>query len=300
MQAQLRKRTLVLAAMWLALAVTAPDRPVAQQANTRPGQSVTPLPDGRWLLVGGVGSEAWVGIFDPVAGSTESLPDSPGTRRAWHTATLLPDGAVLVAGGVDAGGRLVTSVERFDVETRMFQPLSPAGLAPRVGHSATLLTDGRVLFAGGAGPDGAPLDSADLWDPMFGGSPVAAPLTAARRGHRAELLADGTVRITGGTAGTRQGAAGPEIYDPASGTFVAARGPNEPGQREPRLAAAVPRNGATDVPVATRIALRFSPPLDVRTVHAGSIQRGRPAQSSTPASYLRKADGSSLSRLQNR
>jgi hypothetical protein len=93
-------------------------KPTSAQAPTVNGQSATLLPDGRWLLLGGVGVEGMVALLDPVSGERMVLPSQPGRPRAWHSATLLADGAVLIAGGLDADGEAVTTVERFELGTQ--------------------------------------------------------------------------------------------------------------------------------------------------------------------------------------
>src|SRR5262245_61834711 len=65
------------------------------------GESRTPLAGGRWLLIGGErenGPVPAVSIFDPVLRTTVRLPARLHEARAWHSATILPDGATLVAG----------------------------------------------------------------------------------------------------------------------------------------------------------------------------------------------------------
>ena len=83
--------------------------------------------------------------------------------RSWHTATVLPDGTVLVAGGVGDDGQIVQDVERFDPATGELAAVTDSSFTPRAHHTATLLTDGRVLFAGGETPGGGGL-RAELWD----------------------------------------------------------------------------------------------------------------------------------------
>jgi len=250
--------------------------PVAQQPSaSRPassGQSRTLLPDGRWLLMGGENTQTVVAILDPATGRTTALATHPDTPRAWHTATVLPDGGVLIAGGVDASGKLASTIERFDLGTQSFQTLSSAGLLARSHHTATLLTDGRILFTGGIGGESRPLDTADLWNPSLGGSPVSSFLEAPRSGHSATLLADGRVALVGGRNGNSRDSA-VEVFDPSSQSFqrVAALGP-EAGERVPLLTGAVPGNGEANVDLVPRITLRFSPPLDVRSLTENAIR----------------------------
>src|SRR5437868_10186037 len=71
-----------------------------------------------------------------------------GEPRADHTATLLPDGRVLIAGGLVENGIFLDSMELYDPRTGSFKPAGTMS-SKRVGHSATLLPGGRVLLAGG-------------------------------------------------------------------------------------------------------------------------------------------------------
>jgi hypothetical protein len=83
------------------------------------------------------------------------------TGRDDHTATLLSDGRVLVAGGGD-GSEAVASAELYDPKTATFSPTGSMATG-RDDHTATLLSDGRVLIAGGGG--GLPDASAELYQP---------------------------------------------------------------------------------------------------------------------------------------
>jgi hypothetical protein len=139
------------------------------------GYDGTGLPDGRVLLIGGGAGEAWgegqgvavavAEIWDPVS-MTFAPAGSLIEPRMWHTATLLPDGRVLVAGGVPAGepGAPLATAELWDPVSMTFSPAASLAVA-RGGHSATLMPDGRVVIAGGSGPDEVPLDSTEIWDP---------------------------------------------------------------------------------------------------------------------------------------
>src|SRR5206468_11822090 len=132
---------------WTATAQQRPPRMPANAADT--GQTATRLADGRWLLLGSEGAESAASLWNPQTGSAD--PSGGGTHvpRAWHSATLLPDGTVLIAGGRGPTGEIVQIAELFDPNASAFMPITMDGGTPRAGHSATLLTDGRVLIAGG-------------------------------------------------------------------------------------------------------------------------------------------------------
>jgi hypothetical protein len=113
---------LVLASMPLS---SGPRRP--GPAVTVPGETATRLPDGSFLIVGGLGAAGPMmaaAIWDPRAGARISLPVGLEHARAWHTATPLPDGGVLIRGGVGADGGIVDAVERFHPKTRVFETLA--------------------------------------------------------------------------------------------------------------------------------------------------------------------------------
>lgn len=124
--------------------------------------------------------------------------------RQGHTATLLPDGSVLVVGGYGARGTGVDdgpttpSAERFDPASGTWRAAGSL-LVGRQGHTATPLPDGTVLVVGGYGDDG-PLASAEIYDPRRDRWTVTGDLLAARGEHTATLLADGSVLVAGGYA----------------------------------------------------------------------------------------------------
>jgi hypothetical protein len=158
---------------------------------------------------------------DPGVSSAPSPPGVVGTgsmaiARATHSATLLADGTVLVAGGYD-GDCHIRDTELYDPATRAFRQ-GPSLSAARCGHSAIALRDGRLLLVGGWGLRD-PLASADLFDPGRGTFASTGSMSVARGGGTATLLGDGTVLVTGGTDGTRM-LASAERYDPRSGLFA--------------------------------------------------------------------------------
>ena len=148
-------------------AMLAAASPQSSSAFQLPGQSFTPLPDGRWLVLGGYGASgpvdtAWV--VDPSQASATKLSNSLLHSRALHTATLLPDGTVLIVGGVDGPGGLEGTVERFTPQTMAFAMVEGSGLTQRAQHTATLLTDGRLLIAGGSTQSERAAESAEVFD----------------------------------------------------------------------------------------------------------------------------------------
>jgi WD40 repeat protein len=188
------------------------------------GQGVTLLPDGRWLFTGGTnstGPQATVTLWQP---QTHEITHSSSLRvpRAWHSATVLPDGTVLVFGGLGLDGQVVTESEVFFPATNTVVPFATIGLTPRTHHSATLLTDGSVLLAGGVDHTDAVLNTAELWDFHNPHSPIRIPqlLTTARRDHTAVLLPTGNVLLWGGKDATGTGLKDGESYNPVQRSFT--------------------------------------------------------------------------------
>ena len=118
------------------------------------------------------------------------------TARAYHTATSLPNGKVLIAGGGTDPSVPLASAELYDPVSKTFSPTGSMGTA-RAYHTATLLPGGTVLIAGGTGPSGR-LASAELYDPKTGTFSSALPMGSVREQHAASLLVNGKVLIAGG------------------------------------------------------------------------------------------------------
>ena len=140
-------------------------------------------------------------------------------RSIKHTATLLPDGKVLVVGGMQSGDITANSAEVYDPVADTWTVVSALNSA-RGYHTATLLPGGKVLVAGGY--DGSIVSSAELYDPAVDTWTVVAPLNTGRFFQAAVLLPNGKVLVTGGTSGTYSGAelASAEVYDPALNTWT--------------------------------------------------------------------------------
>ncbi|KYG11324.1 hypothetical protein BE21_57850 [Sorangium cellulosum] len=192
--------------------------------TARANHAATLLLDGRVLIVGGYAPSGALDsneVFDPDSGQGGrwSTGKPMSAARADPTATLLPDGRVLVAGGRGPDGAL-DSAELFDPESGAWSALPPM-LTARAAHTATLLPDGRVLVAGGEGPDGA-LDGAELFDPATGAWSEPPPMLTARAAHTATLLPDGRVLVAGGE-GPDGALDGAELFNPTSRTWLAVR-----------------------------------------------------------------------------
>lgn len=139
------------------------------------------------------------------------------TRRAAHTATLLGNGKVLVAGGFAGDETNLASAEIFDSKTNTFSSAGNMSFS-RSGHSATVLPDGKVLIAGGY--NGNYLDSAEIYDANTGKFTPTGKMTLPRSGQTAVLLNNGKVLLAGGVGTGWTFLAETEVYDPASNTFT--------------------------------------------------------------------------------
>ena len=161
----------------------------------------------------------WAAVHVSIA-----LAQSPGTftpagnmstPRGGHTAILLANGKVLIAGGA-GGGSILSNAELYDPLTATFTATGSM-ITPRYVHTATLLLDGRVLIAGGYFRTRTSLPtataSAELYDPSTGTFTATSGMTTSRVGHTATLLLNGKVLIAGAGPG--------ELYDPVTSAFTA-------------------------------------------------------------------------------
>jgi hypothetical protein len=143
------------------------------------------------------------------------------TARDSHTATLLFNRKVLVAGGSGSEGATLASAELYDTAAGTWSITGSLNGA-RLFHTATLLPDGKVLVAGGwyCTPNCTALASAELYNPATGTWTPTGSLNDAREGHTATPLDDGRVLVAGGL-GSNGPLASAELYDPATGAWTA-------------------------------------------------------------------------------
>jgi hypothetical protein len=204
--------------------------PTGYLTTERTSHTATLLTSGKVLIAGGwatlSGWPVWASaeLYDPSA-KTFSATGSMTTPRTGHTATPLPDGTVLIAGGgaivdVGYGGSAQASAELYDPSAGTFVA-SGSMTDGRSEHTATLLNTGQVLITGGYNYATAGIQNylatAELYDPLTGRFTATGSMNAARAWHTATLLANGKVLIDGGGAGDSEPS--PELYDPATGMF---------------------------------------------------------------------------------
>jgi hypothetical protein len=153
---------------------------------------------------------------------TFTATGSMATPRAFHTATLLVNGMVLIAGGTTDFIGPVATAEIYDPAKGTF---TAAGnmTSPRSGHTATVLPDGKVLIAGGTvsiNQGMVPSNGAETYDPSTGAFAATGNMVSGHVCQQAILLGNGKVLIVGGSSSGQPPQA--ELYDPAAGTFAPA------------------------------------------------------------------------------
>jgi WD40 repeat protein len=134
-------------------------------------------------------------------------------ERSFHTATLLPSGKVLVAGGFNKSGASLATSEVYDPASRTFTSTANNMPNKAAGHTATLLSNGKVLVVGGGNSSSQVYDpSTNTWGPSGG--------SGARSYHTATVLNNGQVLIAGGSDNSGKALSSAVLYDPVAGSFT--------------------------------------------------------------------------------
>lgn len=278
----------------------------APLTETRRLHTMTRLANGRILAAAGAAGAfrypvpglTSAELYDPVRG-TWTPTGSLGEARSGHSATLLADGRVLVAGGdairsPQTGGTL-RSAELYDPKTGTWTATGSMTDA-RWAHEAVLLGDGRVLVVGGeASGVTSCLAFCEVYDPATGAWTPTGSLATPRSVHQATRLADGSVLVTGGL---NQGMVNgwvldthshrtTERYDPGTGTWSPAEPMPAPRSFHRAVALASGKVlvfGGTDsatLDIGYRNATLYDP-LARRWTPAGGLGTGRWGFGATP------------------
>lgn len=188
------------------------------------------LATGKVLVAGGCtnlnsngcgGVTAAAEVFDPSTGKWSST----GPMRAARgnlTATLLPNGKVLVAGGINAANNPLATAELYNPSTGKWTATGSLNVA-RDEHTATLLATGKVLAAGGENTAGVTTNRTELYNPSTGKWTFTGNLNASRLEHTVTMLMNGNVLIAGGnnvTVNATKVLGTVELYNPSTGAWT--------------------------------------------------------------------------------
>jgi hypothetical protein len=198
----------------------------AELAIPRKGHTATRLSDDLGapvLIVGGLDisnqpiarAELYKPLIEEMAPAAQFAPTMVVPRRN-HKAVRIPDGSVLVVGGLDASGQPVRTLELFTLDAGFVDAGTLPATAGIIDFTVTPLPDGNVLLSGGRDEFNSPVATSFIirLDPLGGTLDVVTTdrLATARARHQATMLCDGTVMLVGGTLL----AARAERYNPSS------------------------------------------------------------------------------------
>jgi N-acetylneuraminic acid mutarotase len=180
---------------------------------------VVPLVIAVWLILR---------IFNDDKAGSPGAVSTMGTARWNHTATLLPNGKVLIVGGLARVANAVmpislSSTELYDPSSNSWSPSGALAIA-RESHTATLLPSGKVLVVGGVAEGHDASRTAELYDSASESWSPAGKMAKARSsywGHTATLLLSGKVLVAAGSRGSATDGTA-ELYDPSTNTWSSA------------------------------------------------------------------------------
>jgi len=163
-----------------------------------------------------------VEIYNPSTGTWSAASPLHAARGAFST-TLLSNGQVLVAGGINAANNPINSVEKYDPASGQWILTGQLKVA-RDEQTATLLPNGNVLVAGGENRSNASTATAELYNPATKRWTLTGSMSGARLEHAAVLLPNGSVLVSGGnkvTANATTVLSSAEPYNPSTGMWTA-------------------------------------------------------------------------------
>ena len=206
----------------------------APMNTPRLGATLTLLANGNVLTTGGTSADTASGagggqtirpdataeIYNTQTGRWSKTSGAMSTPRFEHSATLLDDGRLLIAGGqgppISGSSAALASTEIYDPAVDSFRKSNDMGDA-RFNHVAVKLPDRSVLVVGGAGGTNGDtsLATAEVFNPGDGSWTAAGPLSGSRTGHSAAVFPDGRVLVAGGESvnrGNRRSLASAELF----------------------------------------------------------------------------------------
>ncbi len=262
------------------------------------------------------GTSPFKGGVKPVL-PTDFVAAAPlAVGRAFHTATPLLGGDILVAGGEDLGGTPLASCTIYRASSGTFEAAAPL-LTARRKHAAVPTRTGGVMVIGGFGPTGTTLSTVEVYDPAADSWTQVASMAQARASETATVVSGSRILVAGGftnVSGTLDYSQGAEVFNPITGAWTATTGPLQ-AVRGGHSATLLP-DGRVLLAGGTRVGVRTDelyvpatdsfvttfPPLEERIFHAACLTRngtvllagGGPGQAEQfdPASMTFSAAGS--------
>ena len=191
-------------------------------AYARNGHTATLLADGDVLVIAGSGTDPEVACasggllrterYDPTTNMWQEARRLQFSARIGHTATLLPDGHVLLAGGQNCNNQTLGITVTYDPDADEWSRTATDLTTVRYDHATTLLPDGTVIATGGT-TSGAAIRAAETYDPITRAWASAAQMIIARRSHATALLPDGRLLAVAGRTFDGSISARTELYE---------------------------------------------------------------------------------------